>query len=346
VPAYVCFRDQTMNKQKSIFLLRDSSFEAIYNEQAITRIQAMTDNDGQVHTPESILENPDAYKDVSIVFSGWGAPVLDEALLSKLPSLKAFFYGAGSVRSFVTDAFWERNILLTSSYLANAIPVAQFTAATVVLSLKKFWYFQSTISAGIGYDDKRAGVPGAYAGSRVGIISLGAIGRLVCERLAEMELDVYAYDPFASDDVYKACGAKRVDSLDALFRDCEVVSLHAPWLKETENMITGDLLRSMPDGATFINTSRGKIVDEAQMIEVLTARPEIYAVIDVTQSDVDYEKSPLAGLPNVALTPHIAGSMGRECHRMGAYAVEECSRFLTGKPPITGLDAVKVERMA
>ncbi len=334
-----------MKKPKSIFLLRDKSFQAIYNEQAITRIQAMTENDGLVHSEESIREQPEKYKEVEIIFSGWGSPVLDESLLAHLPALKAYFYGAGSVRQFVTDAFWARGIRLTSAYQANAIPVAQFTAATVVLSLKRFWSYQSATARGEDYV-RDSMVPGVYSGSRVGIISLGAIGRLVSEKLSEMELDVYAYDPFAPDAVFKSCGARRSDSLEALFSSCDVTSLHAPWLPETEGMITGDLLRAMPDGATFINTSRGKIVDEAAMIEVFRARPEIYGVIDVTQADRDYAHSPLASLPNVALTPHIAGSLGRECHRMGAFAVEECSRYLRGEPALTGLDAVQVERMA
>jgi len=88
----------------------------------------------------------------------------------------------------------------------------------------------------------------------------------------------------------------------------------------------------MREGATFINTARGEVVNEAEMIEVLKARPDLTAILDVTFPEPAATDSPLRTLPNVLLTPHIAGSMGRECARMGRFAAEEISRFLVGSP--------------
>src|SRR5690606_14212346 len=133
---------------------------------------------------------------------------------------------------FVTDAFWDRDILLTSAYPANAVPVAEYTVASVVFALKKAWVFNRKLRQG---EDgrKTVTVPGVYHGSTVGIISLGAIGRLVCEKLVGMDLDVVAYDPFAPDSVFQQLGVRRAASLDSLFAECSVVSLHAPKLPET-----------------------------------------------------------------------------------------------------------------
>jgi len=333
------------DKPQSIFLLEQELFPIIYNATAITEIRELTNNDGRVHTASEIIEAAERFQEVEIIFSGWGAPVMDEALLTALPRLKAFFYGAGSVRGIVTEAFWQRDILLTSSYQANAIPVAEFSVASIVMALKHTWRLARRLRAGINGRTLRE-MPGVYHGSTVGIISLGAIGRTVCERLKAFDLDVLAYDPFASDAVFAAHGAHRADSLEVLFSECEVVSLHAPNLPETRHMITGPLLRSLPKNATFINTSRGAVVDEEAMIAVLCERPDLFAVIDVITDESDYTASPLAQLENVFLTPHIAGSGGRECHRMGEYAVEECRRHLKGQEPVTPVTRESIQRMA
>ncbi|MGE9292665.1 MAG: hydroxyacid dehydrogenase [Puniceicoccales bacterium] len=332
-----------MNKPRSIFLLKKPLCGTIYSESAMTEIARLTENDGKVYEGKDILANPEDFRDVEIIFSGWGSPVMDEKILEALPSLKGFFYGAGSVRYLVTDAFWERDILLTSAYTGNAVPVAEFTVASVIFSLKRAWSAREELLSG-----KRGpwSPPGVYSGSRVGIISLGAIGRLVCQRLSAFSLDVVAYDPFASDSVFEELSVRRAPSLESIFAECDVVSLHAPKLPETLNMITGELLEMMPQNATFVNTSRGAIVDEAAMIRVLEKRPDLFAVIDVITDESQYCTTPLLKMPNVFLTPHIAGSMGRECHRLGDMAVEECRRFIAGEKPVVPVTAQNIVRMA
>jgi phosphoglycerate dehydrogenase-like enzyme len=86
----------------------------------------------------------------------------------------------------------------------------------------------------------------------------------------------------------------------------------------------------MKPGATFINTARGAVVREQEMIAVLQQRPDLFAVLDVTYPEPPEPDSPLYTLPNVVLTPHIAGAMGVECNRMGRYMVEELKRYLRG----------------
>ncbi len=332
-------------KQRSIFLLDPTAFGIIYNEQARRSIDELTLNDGVAYLAEDILGQPGAFEDVEIIFSGWDCPTMNEELLQALPNLKAFFYGAGSVRKLVTDAFWRRGILLTSSYRANATPVAEFTVAAIVFALKQVWTLnRQLISREPGMD--RFQIAGAYHGSSVGIISLGAIGQLVCEKLYRMELDVMAYDPYAPAQLFEEYGVVRVDNLHELFSRCNVVSLHTPLLAETENMITGEHLRALPPGSTFINTSRGKIVTEREMVEVLGERNDIFAVLDVLADESDMSASPLARMPNVFLTPHISGSMGVECSRMGSFAVEECRRYLNGEPPLTPVTKQMCEMMA
>jgi phosphoglycerate dehydrogenase-like enzyme len=137
-----------------------------------------------------------------------------------------------------------------------------------------------------------------------------------------------AYDPVASPRLFEEFDVARAQTLKEIFSRCEVVTLHAPLLPQTERMITGSLLASMPRGGVFINTSRGNIIDEESMIQVLGERPDLFAVLDVLADESDYGASALARMPNVFLTSHLAGSIGRECFRMGDMAVEECRRYL------------------
>jgi phosphoglycerate dehydrogenase-like enzyme len=135
----------------------------------------------------------------------------------------------------------------------------------------------------------------------------------------------------SSEEKASRLGAEKC-SLEAIFNRSDVVSLHTPWLKETEGMITGEHLALMKPNATFINTARGAVVREQEMIEVLQQRPDLFAILDVTYPEPPKPGSPLYTLPNVILTPHIAGSLDNECQRMGRYMVDELERYLAGEP--------------
>jgi phosphoglycerate dehydrogenase-like enzyme len=340
------YLQSTSMKPRSIFHLNSGCLNTIYSANTAAQICQATRNDGQVISRESILADPASYEDVEYIFSGWGCAKMDEDLLAALPRLKALFYGAGSVRNLVTDAFWERQIHLTSAYKVNAVPVAEFTVASITLGLKQAYHFAQKFRRGEPAYDKTS-VLGMYHGAKVGIISLGAIGQLVCNRLKkEHEVDVIAYDPFASDELFASLGVQRVAQLEDLFEQCRVVSLHTPWLPETENLIRGSMLKCLPENSTFINTSRGMIVNEAEMTEVLTQRSDIHAVLDLLQDEQHMHLSPLAKMGNVTLTPHVAGSTGLECHRMGDQAWEECRRFLAGEPAICVLTKDEAARLA
>jgi phosphoglycerate dehydrogenase-like enzyme len=305
-------------------------FERIYGPSELAAIRELTEVlSDEVIERTTVAAHADALAACEVIFSGWGAFRMDADFLAHTPKLKAVFYGAGSVKGIVSDAFWDRGILLTSSWGANAVPVAEFTLAQILFSLKLGWRHMREIRTNATYNRKIA-IPGAY-GSTVAIISLGMIGRLVCKFLQAFDLNVIAYDPFAKPSDADAMGI-RLCSLEECFREADVVSLHTPWLPETEKMITGDHFAMMKEDATFINTSRGAIVDEPSMIAVLQERSDVSVLLDVTYPEPPAEGSPLYTLPNVYLTPHIAGSLGGECRRMGQYAIDECRRYLAGEP--------------
>ena len=282
--------------------------------------------------------------EVDVLFTSWRAPVLNESMLARFPRLRAVFYAAGSVRHFVTPAFWQRGITLSSAAAANAVPVAEYTIAAIFMGLKRVWATARRTRETKSFDRGTIVADGAYQ-SRVGLVSLGAIGRLVVDRLRPFEVEIAAYDPFVSAADAAALGIRSL-SLEELFATSSVVSLHAPRLPETLGLINGRLLASMRPGATFINTSRGALVKEGELCAVLGARPDLQAVLDVTDPEPPLADSPLYTLPNVVLTPHIAGSLGPERRRLGALMIAEFHRFRIGKPLQHGVTEVRAMHMA
>lgn len=310
-----------------MYVLDEQAFDDVYDPQERAAIAEVVDIVAPAQTAASIRAHPDLLAGVDLLFSGWGAPVMDEDFLASAPRLKVVFYGAGSVRGFVTEALWARGIRVTSAASANAVPVAEYTLAAILFSLKQGWPLAQRMKQE-RRSPPRPHVAGAY-GSVVGLISLGMIGRLVRERLRPFDLRVLAYDPYATPEHARALNLE-LGSLEEVFRAADVVSLHAPFLAETVGMIRGDHLAAMKRGATFINTARGALVREEEMIAVLTRRPDLHAILDVTDPEPPVLESPLYTLPNVVLTPHIAGALGGECRRLGRMMVEELDRYLRG----------------
>jgi phosphoglycerate dehydrogenase-like enzyme len=318
-----------MSKLNGIYLLNPDAFAKIYGPEERRDIESVVHIIAPLQTAQTILEQPEILQEIDVIFSGWGMPTLDEAFLTAAPNLKAVFYGAGSIKKIVTDAFWARGIVITSAYAANAVPVIEFTLAQILLSLKRTWYYVFAIRAQ-GHYVPRQPVPGAY-GSTVGLISLGMIGSGVARKLQAFDVHVLAYDPFVTPQRAAELGVE-LCSLDQIFERSDVVSLHAPWLDETVGLIGGAHFARMKPNATFINTARGAIVREEEMVAVLQQRPDLWALLDVTYPEPPLPQSPLYTLPNVVLTPHIAGSLDNECRRMGRLTVNELYHYLNGEP--------------
>ena len=134
--------------------------------------------------------------------------------------------------------------------------------------------------------------------------------------------------------------------LATVFSESDVVSVHTPWLPETVGLMGKEHFACMKPYATLINTSRGAVLREEELIEVLQERPDLTAILDVTWPEPPVQGSPLYTLDNVFLTSHIAGSQNDECHRMARYAIEECERYLAGQPQMWEVDRVKAQTLA
>lgn len=265
-----------------------------------------------------------------LLITGWGCPPLDEEVLASAPALRAVAHTAGSVRGHVTDACWERGIEVSSAAAANALPVAEYTVAMILLSGKRALETAREYAAARARTGPPHGRPevGNY-GRTVGILSASLIGRRVIELLRPYDLDVRLYDPYVTEGEAAELGVRPAE-LDELFAECDVVSVHAPLLPATRGLVSRELIAAMRQDAVLVNTSRGAVVDQDALTEALLAG-RIRAVLDVTEPEVLPPEHPLWDCENAFITPHIAGSLGNELRRLAELTVSEVARWARGE---------------
>jgi phosphoglycerate dehydrogenase-like enzyme len=284
---------------------------------------------------------------VEVVLGSWGCNLLDDALLVRMPKLRLLAYAAGTVKFTVTPATWDHGVCVSSAAAANAVPVAEFTFAAIVMIGKDVFRLREALRESRGRTPVTGVGPNGELGTRgmrVGLIGASTIGRLVIERLATLDVEIAVADPYLDDADAERLGVTRME-LDALVSWADVVSVHAPELPSTRHLVDADRLARMHDGAWLVNTARGSLVDtEALTRECVAGR--LNAFIDTPDPEPLPADSPLYDLSNVVLTPHIAGSLGTELSRMGDLAVAEIRRFVAGDPLAHEVRADDLDRIA
>jgi phosphoglycerate dehydrogenase-like enzyme len=299
--------------------------------------------------PLEELASPEARAvlgEIDILVTGWGCPVVTAQVVQAAPGLKLIAHAAGTVKFTLDPAVYAAGIRVTHAADANAVPVAEFTLAAIIFANKRVFELRDRYRADPGRRSSYALMdePIGNYHRTIGLVGASRIGRKVARLLAGFDFTVLVSDPYvrAGDPVLD--GAELVD-LDSLMARSDVVSIHAPSLPSTRSMIGARQLKLMQDGAAFINTARGALVDEAALVaELQTGR--IHAVIDVTDPEIPAPGSPLYTLPNVFLTPHVAGAVGTERLRLGEMVIAEIERFVAGEPMEFEIEPALLERLA
>ena len=316
---------------KAIFLSKYKNYiSEVYDKDVMAALSELIGITETVYTKEDLLNNPSDFFEVELIFSTWGMPVMtEEEIRTLLPSLKCVFYGAGTVQKFARP-FLECGVKVFSAWAANAVPVAEFATAQIILA-NKGYFLTSRVCRQSGYAKAKQAFNlcrGNY-GETVGIIGAGMIGRLVIKMLKAYRLKVLVFDPFLSDETAAELGVEKCD-LPTLFERAFVVSNHLANNEQTKGMLCYDHFCRMREGAVFINTGRGAQVVEDDLARILREREDLTALLDVTDPEPPIEGHPFYTIPNCLLTPHIAGSAGDEVARMGAYMLDECRAYLSG----------------
>lgn len=316
---------------RAIFLCEKSEkLFLVYDQKTLEALHSLFDITDNIYTKADILASPSDFSDVSFVFSTWGmSKFTEEEIKSYLPSLKAVFYGAGSVQEFARP-YLAAGVKVFSAWAANAVPVAEMTVAQIILA-NKGYFLTSRLYAKEGHKvayKKFKEIHGNY-GEAVGIIGAGMIGKLVIQMLKAYNLRVLVFDPFLSDEKAAELGVEKCD-LTTLFKTAFTVSNHLANNAQTVGMLNYELFSKMRENAVFINTGRGAQVVEDDLVRALTERPDLTALLDVTYPEPPVEGHPFYTLENCINTPHIAGSAGDEVARMGLYMLREAESYLAG----------------
>ncbi len=333
--------------KRVLFAIRDERFDAIFADPIIAELRSGYEVIGgpfpRGADDKAVVAG---LADAEIAITTWNSPRLTEDVLAGAERLELVAHAAGSVRPIVSDAVWRRGVRVTSAAKAIADGVAEFCLGlTLTCSKRAFWYAQEIRNGKWPKGAPVFGPPFEIYRRNVGIIGAGYVGRKFIELLRPFGCFVLLYDPYCDSAEAKRLGAEKIETLEELFSRSQVVSLHAPVTEQTKGMIRGSHFALLPDGALFINTARGVLVRQNEMVAELT-RGRFIACLDVTDPEPPRLDDPLRRLPNVLLTPHEAGSIKENLRRIGELIVAELDAYLKGEPLVGEVTAERLARMA
>lgn len=320
-------------KSSAVFIGTKEAINNAYGTDIQTKLKEYLDFLPKIYSKENLTNGENTQlKNVEYIFSTWGmAELCEEQIAELLPNLKAIFYAAGTVKYFARP-FLNRGVKIFSAWGANAVPVAEVTVAEIVLANKGFFQTLHNGNSSVWAEHNNGKPHPGNFNTNVGIIGAGMIGTLVIKKLKEYKLNVKVFDKFMTDERANELGVEKVNDITELFEKCHVVSNHLANNSETVNIIDKNCFDKMDENGIFINTGRGQQVVEKDLINALKEKPSRIAVLDVTYPEPPEKNSELYTMPNVFLSPHLAGSIGNEVERMGEYMYNEFEAFINGKP--------------
>lgn len=304
--------------------------EQIFKKEDFDYLKTFVDINEVSSLPEIVDETfiKENIKGIDICITCWGTPKFDKEILDNADRLKLIAHSAGTVKPIVTDYVWEKGIRVTSAAPAIAVAVAEMTLGLMIISLRRIFHFNELTHKGFWKTDEEISKTKSLYDVTVGIVGASHVGRNVIRLLKNFQVDILLYDPYVSQEEAEKLGV-RLASLEELMSRSDVVSLHAPSIPETYHMINRENINLLKPGAILINTARGSLVDESALIERL-AKGDIFVCLDVTDPEPPDINSPLRRLPNVILTPHIAGGNSiTDRWRQGRYIIEQIHKFIT-----------------
>ena len=284
--------------------------------------------------------------DAEAVITSWETAQLDESVVEEARSLRLVLHAGGSLKPIVSDALYDRGVRVVSAAAALGPRVAEYCLAMFLLGGKRAYWAGMACRDGRWLDGVEAfHGPHELYRTRVGVIGTGQVGRELIRLLKNFTCTIVAYDPYLSAADAEQLGVEKAENLDALFESCLFVSLNAPTTDETVGMIRGGHFRLLPEGATFVNSARAAIIHEQEFIEELrTGR--FVACIDVTDPEPPPADHPLRRLPNVWLTPHVAGTRAENLQCIGDFVADELHRFARGEDLLHAVSQDELARLA
>jgi len=337
-----------MSRPKVLYVPTGAHTQRVFRGEVFQRMldlfEVEVNDTGREFEPQEVAER---LTGCEALVTGWGSRGLAEAALENAPDLKIVAHSAGSPRflasqEMVDRHFIPRGITIFSANGAIALNVAEATVGMLIMTAR-LWiqhnqYYHETGKWG-SPDLPRNGQ--YLRGCKLGIVSASAVGREVIRLLRGWDIHFLCYDPFLSEEAAEELGVERV-GLDELFERADHVTIHAPKLRTTDKMIGREQLRRLRDGAAFVNTARGSVIDEQALIEeAQTGR--IFVALDVTEPEPPASDHPFQYLPNVCISPHTAGAGYHGYVKIGETMLKALEDCFAGRPVEGAVDLSKWE---
>lgn len=284
----------------------------------------------------------DFVKDTNLLILSWESPRISQEILDVCPDLRGVIYGAGSLRPIMTEAFLNSGIPITDSKIVDSRSVAVTVLGVAIAACKGTYTLANDVRNGM-WRENAFKIKDFYK-IKIGIIGASCVGSYFAELLKAFDVEVFICDPIKSAEEIAALGAKKVE-LKTLMSECDVISVHAPALPETDDMINKDNLCLIKDGAVFMNTSRGSLINEADLIEECK-KNRFLTFLDVYTREPTAVDNPLRTLPNVICLPHVAGTFTNGVRAIGVHVCEEAERFTRGEKMQCEVDLTKLNILA
>lgn len=311
-------------------LLTDSTREMVLTPSVQERLAEIA----EIRTasgPAETWDLPALLQGATACITGWGTPPLSRALLDASPELQLVAHTAGSIRSLLPAEMVGRRVQVCQAASVIASSVAEMVILQILMDQRELHLLDRGLRDGGGWFDLRAKHPGRLLGGRtVAVIGASRTGRAVIRLLEPFGCKILIVDPYLTDEAARDLGAERVD-LETAVRRCDVLTLHAPVLPETEGMVGAEELALMRDGSVLINSARASLVDtEALAAELRSGR--IRAALDVFPEEPLAIESEWREMPHAILSPHSAGHTVDAHQLQGEAMVDDIERFLTHVP--------------
>ncbi len=249
-------------------------------------------------------------------------------LLAHAPNLRVVGRLGVGLDNIDMDLCADKGITVYPAVGANAQAVAEYVIATTFVLLRGAYLASNQVTAG-QWPRPQLSNGLEVAGRTLGLVGFGGIGRLAARLATALGMKIAAYDPMISSDspIWAEAGAMQM-SLDELLQHSDVVSLHTPLTKDTRHLINAGRIAKMKAQAILINTSRGGIVDEQALVAALQAGKLRGAALDVFEDEPVKTENRLPDMPNLILTPHIAGLTQEANERVSGVIAEKVMGYL------------------
>lgn len=255
----------------------------------------------------------------------WNGELLDQAPEVRVVSRTGIGYDNVDVAAAA-----ERGVVVCNAPEAPSVSTAEHTVALLMAATKHLR--TTTAIADRGEKAPSVGIALELDGRRLGLVGLGRIARRVAAAATALGMEVIAHDPFIQAD---SVDGVRLVSLDEVFSESDVVSLHAPGGEATKHLVDASRLAAMRPGAYLVNCARGSLVDQEALLAALDSGQLAGAALDVTEPEPLPEGHPLLGREDVLVTPHVASSTAAGRRRLYEHAIDNALAVLEGRPATT-----------